>query len=155
MKEKTLTEVSFYQVMNATPASVDATLPALLEKVLKTGKTVVVKCPSEGRMERLDEALWSYKEGSFLPHGTQDDAFKEKQPVYLTTEDENPNGAEILVTVSGATSADFSSFERVLDMFEASDVQKENARERWKDLKSKGYPLTYYAFENGMWGKKA
>lgn len=150
-----MTEVSFYQVMNATPASVDATLPALLEKALKSGKTVVVKCPSVERMERLDEALWSYKPESFLPHGTKEDANSENQPIFLTTEDENPNGAEILVTVSGATSTDFSSFERVLDMFEASDIQKQNARMRWKDLKDKGYPLTYYAYENGKWGKKA
>jgi DNA polymerase-3 subunit chi len=155
VKDTVLTEVSFYQVMNATPASVDATLPILLEKVLSSGKTVVIKCPSVERMNRIDEALWSYKEESFLPHGTAEDEFKENQPIYLTTEDENPNHAEILVTVSGATSSDFSSYGRVLDMFEASDIQKESARGRWKDLKDKGYPLAYFAHENGKWSKKA
>lgn len=150
-----MTEVSFYQVLNATPASVDATLPILLEKALHTGKTVVVKCPNVERMQRIDEALWAYKEESFLPHGTPDDGFKENQPIYLTTEDENPNNAEILVMVSGATSDDFSSYERVLDMFEASDIQKQSARERWADLKNKGYPLAYFAHENGKWSKKA
>ena len=150
-----MTDISFYQVMNATPASVDATLPALLNKALQSGKNVVVKCPSVERMERLDEALWTFKEDSFLPHGTQADKFAEKQPIYLTTEDENPNGAEILVVISGATSADFSSYERVMDMFEASDIQKQNARKRWKDLKSKGYPLAYFAHKDGKWSKEA
>lgn len=150
-----MTEVSFYQVMDSVPASVDATLPALLEKVLKAGKNVVIKCPNEERMERIDDALWSYKNASFMPHGTMEDDFKNQQPIYLTTKDENPNEADVLILVSGAASEDFSSYGRVLDMFEASDVQKTNARKRWSDLKNKGYPLTYFAYEEGRWQKKA
>ncbi|MFT7144549.1 MAG: DNA polymerase-3 subunit chi [Alphaproteobacteria bacterium] len=150
-----MTEVSFYQVMDSTPASVDATLPSLLNKVLKTGKNVIVKCTNADRMERLDDSLWSFKADSFMAHGTENDDFEAKQPIYLTTGDENPNGADILILLSGASADDFSSYDRVLDMFEASDVQKTNARKRWKDLADKGYPLQYFAFEDGKWGKKA
>lgn len=150
-----MTEISFYQVMDSTPASVDATLPSLLNKVLQSGKNVVVKCTNEDRMERLDDSLWSFKADSFMAHGTENDDFLEKQPIFLTTGDENPNNADILILLSGASSDDFSSYARVLDMFEASDIQKTNARKRWKSLADKGYPLTYYAFEDGKWAKKA
>tara|TARA_R110000868_G_scaffold190862_1_gene434819 strand:- start:122146 stop:122571 length:426 start_codon:yes stop_codon:yes gene_type:complete len=141
--------------MDSTPASVDATLPSLLHKVLQSGKNVVVKCSNSDRMERLDDSLWSFSPVSFMPHGTEDDDFEDKHPIYLTTGDENPNNADILILLSGATSEDFSSYARVLDMFEASDVQKTNARKRWKALADKGYPLAYYAYEEGKWAKKA
>lgn len=149
-----MTDISFYQVMESVPASVDKTLPSILNKILKSGKNVVIKCPNIERMERIDDSLWSFQTSSFMPHGTMEDNFKEKQPIYLTTEDENPNHAEYLILISGAVSEDFASYERVFDMFEASEIQQQNARTRWKDLKSKGYPLSYFANENGSWIKK-
>jgi DNA polymerase-3 subunit chi len=151
-----MTEISFYLVGDATtPAGADATLPALLEKILQTGHRVVVRCPDAKRMERLNESLWAYAPESFLPHGTAADGYAEHQPVYLTDGDENPNGADILIRLSGASTDSFSSYARVLDVFEGSEPQKAAARTRWKDLKDKGYPLVYWAREDGKWVKKA
>ena len=146
--------ISFYQVMNATPAAVDATLPKLLEKSLSTGARVVVKCPKEERCTRLNETLWSYDALSFLPHGRKEDGNADIQPIYITSEDENLNGADILVLLSGADSESFDGFKRVMYMFEASDKQKQNARKKWKVLKDAGYELAYYANEDGKWTQK-
>ncbi len=151
-----MTEISFYLVGDAnTPAGADAMLPMLLEKILQSGHKAVVRCPDAKRMERLDEYLWTYTAESFLPHGSKDGDNAAEQPIYLTTEDENPNGADILVQLSGAEASDFSSYARVLDVFEGSEPQKTAARKRWKDLKDKGYPLVYWAREGGRWVKKA
>ncbi|MBI1363020.1 MAG: DNA polymerase III subunit chi [Proteobacteria bacterium] len=151
-----MTEISFYLVGDAnTPAGADAMLPALLEKILQSGHKAVVRCPDDKRLERLNEYLWSYAPESFLPHGAAADGHADKQPVYLTTQDENPGGADILVRLSGADAGDFSSYARVLDVFEGSEPQKDAARKRWKDLKDKGYPLIYWAREDGKWVKKA
>ena len=79
-----MTNISFYQVKDATPAAVDLAVAKLLEKVLSNGHKAVVRCASDNRMERLNQNLWSYDAGSFLPHGSSDDGFDEKQPVYLS-----------------------------------------------------------------------
>lgn len=150
-----MTEISFYQVMDETPAAVDLAVALLLEKILKTEHNAVVRAPNNDRLERLNNNLWSYKEDSFISHGTSEDGFTDKQPIYLSTEEENPNNADILLTISGAESSDFSTYARVLDVFDASSNSIKNARERWKDYKSKGYPLAYYAYEDGKWLKKA
>ena len=50
----------------------------------------------------LDERLWIYDDASFLPHGTARDGEPETQPIFLTTGDDNPNAATMLVRVSGA-----------------------------------------------------
>src|SRR5690606_32593706 len=111
--------------------------------------------PDEARRDRLNEYLWTYEPASFLPHGTVDDGHTALQPIYLTATDENPNDADVLVRISGAEGGDFSSYARVLDVFEGSDSQKDAARKRWKILKDKGYPLTYWQRENSRWEKKA
>jgi DNA polymerase IIIc chi subunit len=50
----------------------------------------VVRVGSAERMETLDAHLWTFSEQSFLAHGTARDGHPSRQPIYLTTEDENP-----------------------------------------------------------------
>lgn len=150
-----MTEISFYQVKDETPAAVDNAVARLLEKIIQSNTQTLIRCTSMERTERLSNNIWSVKESAFIPHGTSNDAYSTHQPIYLTHKEENPNNAEILITLSGAQSADFSTFLRVLDIFDASENAIKSARTRWKSYKEKGYPLKYYAYENGRWVNKA
>ena len=68
-----------------------------MEKVLARGSRAVVVAGSEERVEHLNALLWTYDDRGFLPHGSARDGFAAEQPVYLTTEEENPNAATVLV----------------------------------------------------------
>ena len=151
-------DISFYQVMEGVPAAVDRTVPQLLEKALGAGYKVVVRCPSEDRMKRLSDTLWNYENTAFLAHGMKGEPLPEKQQIYLTTESENPTGAEVMMVVSGADvdDEDTAKYKRLLDIFEASDTQKKEARKRWKNYSEEAHnTLAYYAHEEGKWQKKA
>ncbi len=97
-----MTEVGFYHLTRST---LDEALPRLLEKAYAAGNRVLVRVGDPERLELLNRALWTYGKESFLPHGTRSDGFAEEQPIYLTTQVENPNGATILVLVDGRRSA--------------------------------------------------
>jgi DNA polymerase-3 subunit chi len=94
-----VTEVGFYHL---TRMSLEEALPRLLEKVVAQGKRAVLRCADEERLEALNRALWTYTNDSFLPHGSRADGHADEQPIYLTTGDENPNGAAVLVLVDAA-----------------------------------------------------
>src|SRR3546814_3820436 len=96
-----MTEVRFYH-MTRTP--LDQALPQMLEKTLERGQRAVVRAGSEARVEALSARLWTYHDRSFLPHGTVKDGRAERQPVWLTVEDEAPNGAEVLFLTDGMDS---------------------------------------------------
>ena len=87
-----MTDIGFYHLQKW---PLERALPKLLEKVLETGKRAVVIAGSEDRVEALNGLLWTYNPNSFLPHGTSRDGNAADQPVWLTTEDENPNGADV------------------------------------------------------------
>ena len=84
-----MTEVGFYHLTRST---LDEALPRLLEKAYAAGNRVLVRVGDPERLELLNRALWTYGKESFLPHGTRSDGFAEDQPIYLTTQVENPNG---------------------------------------------------------------
>ncbi len=147
-------EIAFYQ-LRRTP--LEKALPKLLEKVLESGRRAVVLAASAERAEALNAALWTYEQGSFLPHGTARDGRPERQPVFLASEDANPNGAQIAVMVDGVAPADPGSFERCLDMFDGADsAALQAARARWRAHRERGDTVTYWEQTgSGAWERKA
>src|SRR5437588_5983500 len=93
-----MTEVLFYHLQRQ---PVERVLPALIEKSLERGWRVVVQAASEERVEALDAHLWTFRDDSFLPHGTVRQGELREQPVLLTLDDDNPNGAAVRFLIDG------------------------------------------------------
>lgn len=148
-----MTDVNFYHLQRS---SLEQTLPKLLEKVLQAGKRAVVMARSEERVEALNTLLWTYDPNSFVPHGSKVDGNPAEQPVWLTTEDENPNGASVLLLTDGAVSARLGEYERCLEVFDGRDTERvAEARERWTGYRSAGHAVTYWQQGERGWEKKA
>jgi DNA polymerase-3 subunit chi len=150
-----MTEILFYHLKDQTPEQV---LPTLLQKSLDRGWRVVVQASSEERVEALDAHLWTWRDDSFLPHGTWRDAEASQQPILLTAGDHNPNGATVRFLVDGALMPDDpSTYERVVLLFNGEDPDAlDAARARWTAAKSAGFDVTYWqADEKGSWRRHA
>lgn len=150
----TPTEALFYHLERQ---SLETVLPTLLERTLERGWRAVVQAGSEERLEALDQHLWTFSEGGFLPHGRRQDGHVERQPIYLTTGEENPNGATVRFLVDGAAPPAPEGYTRLVLMFDGRDQSAvEAARIHWKALKAQGCAVTYWQqTERGNWEKKA
>jgi DNA polymerase III subunit chi len=150
-----MTEVLFYHLKGQTPEQV---LPTLLQKSLDRGWRVVVQASSEERVEALDAHLWTWRDDSFLPHGTWRDPEASQQPILLTASDHNPNGASIRFLVDGAMMPqDAAAYERLVLLFDGEDPDaRDAARTRWSEAKSAGFEVTYWrADDSGGWRREA
>jgi DNA polymerase-3 subunit chi len=148
-----MTEVRFYHLQRST---LEVALPQMLEKVLERGQRAVVMLGSEQRVEALAAALWTYRENSFLPHGSARDGKPDRQPIWLTAEDENPNGADVLFLADGARSARVSDYVRCAEVFDGNDeASVAAARQRWLEYKEAGLELIYFQQVGGRWEEKA
>src|ERR1700728_431322 len=132
-----MTEILFYQLKGRT---LEQVLPPLIQRSLERGWRVVVQASSDERVEALDAHLWTWRDDSFLPHGIWRDAEAAEQPIVLTLNDDNPNGADVRFLVEGATMpGDAGAYRRVVLLFDGEDPEAvETARARWKDAKSAG-----------------
>ena len=109
-------------------------------------------------MEALDAQLWTYRDDSFLPHGTARNADAPEQPVLITANDVNPNGANVRFLIDGVPIPDDAkSYERLVLIFDGNDDEAVAlARERWTQAKSQGFEASYWQpDENGRWVQKA
>ncbi len=149
-----MTEVSFYHLQNS---PLERALPKLLERTVESGKRAVVLVRSEERAESLADLLWTYDPAAWLPHGTVKDGDAADQPVWLTAEDANPNGATFLFLADGADSVQLASYDRCFDLFDGNDPEAvAAARTRWKARLVAGHTLRYWQqTERGGWEEKA
>ena len=127
MSEPAVTEVFFYHLERAT---LEEVLPTLLERSLERGWRAAVQAASEERVEALDTLLWTYREDSFLAHGTARDGPAAAQPIYLTADAGNPNEAQIRFLVDGADLEDATRYTRVVFVFDGRDADAVAARAR-------------------------
>jgi DNA polymerase III subunit chi len=148
------TEVNFYHL---TRSSLEEALPRLLLKTLQAGERAVVMLGSPERVDVLNTHLWSFDPGSFLPHGSAKDGEADRQPVWLTHLDENPNGAAFLFVADRARSDKIADYKRCFELFDGRDeVSVADSRERWKAYKSAGHTVVYWQqTPAGGWEKKA
>ncbi|ETR74918.1 DNA polymerase III subunit chi [Afipia sp. P52-10] len=150
-----MTEVLFYHLQNQT---VERVLPPLLEKSLERGWRVVVQAASEERADALDSHLWTYRDDSFLPHGTWRDRDAAEQPIILAVQDDNPNQASVRFLIDCADlPADAAGYQRLVLMFNGDDEDATvAARAAWTASKAKGFDVTYWqSDELGRWQRKA
>ncbi len=149
-----MTEVRFYHL---TRTALDQALPQMLEKTLERGRRAVVRAGSESRVEALSARLWTYHDRAFLPHGTVTDGRARRQPVWLTVEDEAPNGAEVLFLTDGTGSDRIADYGLCAILFDGrDDTAVGEARAQWKELKDAGHDVTYWQQDDaGRWSQKA
>lgn len=144
-----MTDLGFYQLSSR---PLEAVLPKLLEKAYAAGHRVLVCCRDDAQLALLDERLWTYDDGSFLPHGT----VGEGHPILLTTDITAHDGYTLLALPGGVVPTDVTTFDRVLYLFDGNDeAELLQARSDWKLAKANPEvePVYWKAGETGGWEK--
>jgi len=150
-----LGEVRFYHL---TERPLEAVLPVMLERSLERGWRVAVRGTDPGRVEALSAHLWTFRDDSFLPHGTDADGEAARQPVWLGCRPEVPNGANTLFLVDGADAVpeELAGMEVAAILFDGLDqAAVARARDQWRAVSGAGLKAVYWAQDvSGAWVKR-
>ena len=134
--------------------SVEAALGPLVEKCLQRSWRVLIVADPQ-RVKEIDSGLWTWRDDSFLPHGTAEDAPKD-QPVLISAEVEPVNGADVLILLDGMA-ADGDAYQRVMVVFaDADTASRGKARGQFKAARDAGSTVKYFQqTSSGGWAQKS
>lgn len=148
-------EVRFYHL---TEVPLERALPTMLERTLDRGLRAVVRGGVPERLDYLDTHLWTYGDGSFLPHGSLEDGHAANQPILLTTLGDVPNGAKALFLIDGAEAEvpELTQMEVTAILFDGHDpAAVDAARAQWRAVTGAGLAAVYWAqSDGGRWEKR-
>ena len=113
----------------------------LAEEFYDAGKRILVLVQDDNQGVTLDRFMWTWKKGAFIPHVYDNGSVDcHDEPVVISTDEENPNGAQVLL-MGAPCSLDFvRHFQHVVDFAEAfDDARLEESRERFKLYREQGF----------------
>lgn len=112
----------------------------LTEKAYKLANTVHILAPGGAAAEKIDELLWTWHDGSFVPHDTLPN--RSGAPVTVGSDPATlPAAVDLLINLSDAVPARIDTFPRVAEIVTSDDETRLASRARFATYRDQGHTL--------------
>ena len=117
----------------------------IAERIYAQGGRVQIVAVDQEQVARLDDLLWTFKPGSFVPHGLWKGMDSESdQPVIITTRKERVPGIASLLTMDYCPVKIVRQFSKVIHVVVVDNKERlEASRRYWTLLKDAGFTLRH------------
>ncbi len=148
-----MTEIDFYILAEASADAGSIFACRLAERAVDQGQHVLIRPASPAAARRLDELLWTYSQGSFLPHRLVSQ-LSDAPPVERVLIDDGPGPAgehwDLLINLGTEVPEYFSRYARLVEVIDGDGERRAHGRERYRYYRDRGYPLkTHQIQRNG------
>jgi DNA polymerase-3 subunit chi len=142
-----MTQVDFYILDERAAGNRYLLACRLAEKIYHQGRRVFINTASLEEQRHMDRLLWTFRQGSFVPHASLEKADPTTTPVIVGRQGEAGQESDVLINLAPEVPACFSRFERVAELIDREPQVKAAGRERFRYYRDRGYPLKTHAIE--------
>ncbi len=154
-----MAQVDFYILNDSSGRNINQMVCRLCEKALENGMQVFIYTCTDQQAQILDELLWTYKSDSFIPHCIISDVFlpvtPEKTenfsyPVVIKAANSDLDQQlpaqfkGLLINLSQTMPSFMPYFERIAEMVDKDETEKQLARERYRLYRQQNHTLNKY-----------
>ncbi|MDH5409079.1 MAG: DNA polymerase III subunit chi [Gammaproteobacteria bacterium] len=136
-----MTRVDFYVLEDEHDKAANQFVCRLAEKAYKLDNHVYVHTDNQQEAEQLDQMMWTFKQGSFVPHSLYNTETAADCPVLIGHDHEPEDNTEVLINLSTQVPTFFSRYERIVELVAGDANSRHQARERYKFYRDRGYAL--------------
>ena len=114
----------------------------LAEEGVGQGLRVYILTASQSDSARLDDLLWTFSDGSFLPHEVFSGAPTHERAMILLGEATAPlSHRDLLINLTESLPADLTDYARIAEIVDVDPERKRIARERFRQYRERGCVL--------------
>jgi len=136
-----MTRIDFYILAQASRGNRHLLACRLSEKAFRQRHRVYIHTTSMEEAQHLDRLLWTFREGSFVPHGLSGEADAEFTPILIGCRDAPGDEDDVLINLAREVPSFFSRFERVAELIDQEAAVRASGRKRYCFYRDRGYPL--------------
>ena len=137
-----MARIDFYILNQAGQHSRQTFACRLAEKAYRLDNTVHIHAGSRGDAERLDELLWTFRDGSFVPHQRiTNSADTLEAPITIGCEDEPVEPRDLLINLCDDIPSCAGTFARIAELVTSDDDCKQLSRKRFATYRDQGHTL--------------
>lgn len=122
----------------------------LAEKAWQQGHRVYIHTDNAQQSRQLDDLLWTFRDGSFIPHCLDEENSDESVAIHIGHNIEPRHHDQVLINLAAEVPLFFSRFERVAEVVNQDEQVRKLGRERFRFYRDRGYPLSNHTIKAGQ-----
>ena len=132
-----MSRVDFYVLSADAPDARLRYACRLAERAVEQGCQVYIQTPD---VQRLDDMLWTFSDGSFLPHEIYrgQPASHARVKVMVGSDAGPTTHRDLLINLMEAMPPDVNAYDRIAEIVDVDPERKRTARERYKQYREQG-----------------
>ena len=137
-----MARVDFYILAQADERARQTLACKLAEKAWRLDNSVYIHAKNRADAEQLDELLWTFRDGSFVPHGVvgrNDDTGD--SPIMIGCENSTAENADLLINLCDDIPAIIEGFPRVAELVTSDENCRSLSRKRYAIYRDQGHEL--------------
>ncbi len=147
-----MTQVDFYILATESEDSWLRLACRITEKAIQQNLNVYLHSENAADASRLDGLLWTFSQGSFIPHrlvgSGSDEPFEESVLIgrndlaaEIPADTQVTQRWDLMINLTTQVPEFFSRYARVAEVIDADPIRRENGRERFRFYRDRGYEL--------------
>lgn len=131
--------IDFYVLPGTDSHQRQLTACRLTEKAYRQGLEVYIQTTGPDETKRLDQLLWTFRQGSFVPHETgQTDP---ETPVVIGEGPPPERIRDVLINLAADVPSGFERFARVAELVDQDEPVRQAGRQRYRAYQNLGYAV--------------
>ncbi|MDO9163993.1 MAG: DNA polymerase III subunit chi [Methylococcaceae bacterium] len=144
-------EATFYVLQSDSQRERFAFACRLIEKAYRSGQFGYVLTDSDAQSQLIDDLLWTFRAGSFIPHQQVTGELPALKNIFLIGSTPTPQAwQKLVINLSNQSPQNFQQATRILEILDNSEATKEPGRQRWIQYKQAGFDVTKHEFDKAV-----
>lgn len=139
-----MTQVDFYVLASDSDDARLRLACRIVDKASESDQHVFINATSDVEAQKLDELLWTFSQGSFIPHKIMRDGIDAapSEPVVIGL-NRGPLGErwDLLINLAADVPEFFSRYRRVAEVVDGNETRRAQSRDRYRFYRDRGYTL--------------
>ncbi len=143
-----MVEVSFYLIASESLQERYLYACKLIEKAYRSGHFCYVLTDTTQQSQFLDDLLWTFRAGSFIPHQLYTGEIPDfKKVILIGSLDAPEHWQKTIINLSAQCPANFEKLERLVEILDNSEETKELGRNRYRHYQQAGIAITTHKID--------
>jgi len=137
-----MSRVDFYVLAQTDERARHLLACKLAEKAWRLDNTVYIHASSSQDAEHLDQLLWTFRDGSFVPHGLagRNDG-TESSPIMVGADNDGVDSRDLLINLCDEIPAFAEGFPRIAELVTSDESCRLASRKRYATYRAQGHEL--------------
>jgi DNA polymerase-3 subunit chi len=136
-----MSQVDFYVLSQGGEQERQLFACRLAEKAYRLEHSVHIRAASRAEAARLDDLLWTFRDGSFVPHslvGSKAPA----APVSIGAPEDPEQPRDLLINLADDLPANTGAFPRIAELVSSDEDSRQRSRQRFAAYREQGHDLS-------------